>query len=249
MVTHSNNSHLNRTWLSGAHICLVPAISFFLSVCLSLSPSLTPLFSVLGPFVLYLTLCSRILLACRTLWRTSRSCRAAMVPLPQNEMKRSLYQLGTSTESGVEGRETQIFIEDRREREHRESEAGGWRERKRSAWMTSHEPGQRSHLTMHMHTYGHTCVHVNVNAAAHTVASASCCADWHWSLSLPIWRESPRHNVIDGVIEAEGSKHAYLSLAALTLHSSNTDGTNYTNQYSGTRNITFFLLNNFFYLF
>lgn len=53
MVTRSNNSHLNRTWLSDAHICLFPPPSPppLLLLPLSLCESVLPLFCVSGPLV------------------------------------------------------------------------------------------------------------------------------------------------------------------------------------------------------
>lgn len=80
MVTRTNNSHLNRTCLSNAHICLVPALS--LSICIS------PICSV-SHFICL----SGILLPCHTPWWSSYGAGL------RHQMKHSLHRLGTSADN------------------------------------------------------------------------------------------------------------------------------------------------------
>lgn len=89
MVTRSNNSHLNGTWLSNSHICLVISVSH---LCFSLSLSLA-LF-VFGPFVLCLTSC---VVAPGTFLLVVHSDKwPAHAEQQRHEMKCSLCQLGMS---------------------------------------------------------------------------------------------------------------------------------------------------------
>lgn len=160
MVTHSNNSHLNRTWLSDAHICLVaaPSLSLPLSVCRSLC--LAHLFCI--------SLCALKRWPLEDLPRLSYALTDGLLMQSSHgadaghEMKHSLYQLGMSTERESEGwggrdGEKGRFSEDRGEG------AEGYPDRGRyyHTWLTSHEPGQGSHLTMHVHICKHTHTHTH----------------------------------------------------------------------------------------